>query len=56
VLARARLARARPAGRQTFYSARPAGLKPLVDWIARYRAFWTEHVDRLEQLLEKMDE
>jgi hypothetical protein len=23
---------------------------------AHYRAFWTEHVDRLEQLLEKMDE
>jgi hypothetical protein len=26
------------------------------DWIAHCHAFWTEHVDRLEQLLEKMDE
>jgi hypothetical protein len=31
-------------------------MKPLIDWIAHYRAFWTAHVDRLEQLLEKMDE
>ena len=30
-------------------------MKPLIDWIAHYRAFWTEHVDRLEQLLEKME-
>jgi hypothetical protein len=25
-------------------------------WIAHDRAFWTEPVDRLERLLEKMDE
>jgi DNA-binding transcriptional ArsR family regulator len=56
VLTRAGLTRARPAGRQTFYSARPPGLKPLVDWITHYRAFWPAHVVRLEQLLEKMDE
>jgi hypothetical protein len=31
-------------------------MKPLIDWIAHYRAFWTEHVDHLEQLLEKMDQ
>jgi hypothetical protein len=30
-------------------------VKPLFDWIAHYRAFWTEHVDRLDNLLEKMD-
>jgi hypothetical protein len=28
-------------------------MKPLIDWIAHYRAFWTEHVDRLQGLLEK---
>ena len=33
----------------------PGGMKPLIDWIARYRAFWTVHVDRLERLLEKME-
>jgi DNA-binding transcriptional ArsR family regulator len=43
-------------GRCVYYHVEPAGLKPLVDWITHYRAFWAEHVDRLEQLLEKMDE
>jgi DNA-binding transcriptional ArsR family regulator len=43
-------------GRCVYYRVKPRGLKPLIDWIAHYRAFWTEHVARLEQLLEKMDE
>jgi len=34
----------------------PGAMKPLIDWMAHYRSFWTEHVARLEQLLEKMDE
>jgi DNA-binding transcriptional ArsR family regulator len=42
-------------GRRVYYKVDPRGLEPLIDWIAHYRAFWTEHVDRLEQLLEKMD-
>jgi DNA-binding transcriptional ArsR family regulator len=43
-------------GRRIYYRVDPRGMKPLLDWIARYRAFWTEHLDRLEKLLEKMDE
>jgi DNA-binding transcriptional ArsR family regulator len=43
-------------GRCVYYRIEPRGIKPLVDWIAQYRAFWTEHVDRLAALLEKMDE
>jgi DNA-binding transcriptional ArsR family regulator len=43
-------------GRCVYYRVEPRGLKPLVDWIARYRAFWTDHLGRLERLLEKMDE
>ena len=42
-------------GRCAFYRVDSRGMKPLIDWIARYRAFWTEHVDRLERLLEDMD-
>jgi hypothetical protein len=34
----------------------PRGMRPLVDWIAHCRAFWTEHVDRLKKPLEQMDE
>jgi len=43
-------------GRCVYYRVEPRGMKPLLDWIAHYRAFWTEHVDRLERLLENMDE
>jgi DNA-binding transcriptional ArsR family regulator len=43
-------------GRNVYYHVEPRGLKPLVDWIAQYRAFWTERVGRLERLLEKMDQ
>jgi DNA-binding transcriptional ArsR family regulator len=42
-------------GRCVYYRVEPHGMKPLIDWIVHYRAFWTEHVGRLEQLLEKMD-
>jgi DNA-binding transcriptional ArsR family regulator len=42
-------------GRCVYYQVAPRGMKPLIDWIAHYRAFWTDHVDRLEALLEKMD-
>ncbi|MGK3985509.1 metalloregulator ArsR/SmtB family transcription factor [Sorangium sp. So ce136] len=50
------LVSARREGRLVYYRVEPSGMKPLIDWIAHYRAFWTEHVSRLEQLLEKMDE
>ena len=50
------LVNGRREGRCVYYRTVPAGMKPLIDWIAHYRAFWTEHVDRLERLLEKMDE
>ena len=43
-------------GRNVYYRVEPKGMKPLIDWIAHYRAVWTEHVDRLERLLAKMDE
>jgi DNA-binding transcriptional ArsR family regulator len=50
------LVRDRREGRLVFYRVEPRGMKPLIDWIAHYRVFWTEHVDRLSKLLEKMSE
>jgi DNA-binding transcriptional ArsR family regulator len=50
------LVKARREGRRVYYRVQPRGIKPLIDWIAHYRVFWTEHVDRLEQLLENMDQ
>lgn len=43
-------------GRCVYYRVEPRGMKPLIDWMAHYRAFWTESVGRLEKLLEKIDE
>jgi DNA-binding transcriptional ArsR family regulator len=42
-------------GRRVFYRVEPRGIKPLLGWIAHYRAFWTDRVGRLERLLERMD-
>src|SRR5471032_1057518 len=54
-LKNAGLVKGRRDGRLVYYRVDAKGMKPLIDWIAHYRAFWTEHVDRLERLLEKMD-
>jgi DNA-binding transcriptional ArsR family regulator len=45
----------RRAGRCVYYRVEPHGMKPLMDWIEHYRAFWTDRFGRLEKLLEKMD-
>jgi DNA-binding transcriptional ArsR family regulator len=49
------LVHGRREGRCVYYRVEPRGMKPLIDWIARYRAFWTEHLGRLEKLLGEMD-
>jgi len=46
----------RPAGRQTHYSAQPEALRPLIDWMALYGAFWRDRFDALEDLLNRMDQ
>ena len=50
------LVNGRREGRCVYYRVEPRGMKPLIDWITHYRAFWTERVERLERLLKKMDE
>jgi DNA-binding transcriptional ArsR family regulator len=42
-------------GRFVYYRVDPRGMKPLIDWVTHYRAFWTDRVGRLERLLETMD-
>lgn len=56
VLRRAGLVEGRPAGRETFYAARPEGLKPLLGWMGRYADFWEGRFDALEELLKRMDQ
>src|SRR5512145_3288435 len=55
-LKEAGLVNGRREGRLVYYRVEPRGMKPLVDWIAHYGAFWMDHLGRLERLLEKMDE
>lgn len=49
------LVRARKEGRNVYYEVEPQGLAPLVDWISHYQAFWKDRLQRLEQLLEKLE-
>ena len=56
VLKQAGLVGDRHEGRQTHYSARPAALTPLVDWTKEMTSFWESRLDRLEDLLKRMDQ
>jgi DNA-binding transcriptional ArsR family regulator len=56
VLKRAKLVRHRHEGRETHYSAQPDALAPMINWLDHYGAFWRERFDRLEDLLERMDD
>lgn len=50
------LVRDRHAGRETHYRAQPKGLAPLLDWMSLYGNFWRNRFDRLEALLNRMDQ
>ena len=54
-LREAGLVAGRKEGRNVYYRVEPKGIRPLIGWIAHYRQFWTDHIGRLEQLLETMD-
>jgi DNA-binding transcriptional ArsR family regulator len=56
LLKRAGLVGQRHEGRETHYSARSRGIAPLVDWVSTYGVFWREKIDRLEDLLKRMDQ
>ena len=55
-LKRAGLVSERREGRLAYYSVKRDGLKPLVDWIEHYQAFWADRLSRMKTLLEEMDE
>jgi DNA-binding transcriptional ArsR family regulator len=43
-------------GRHVYYRAEPRGLRPLIDWIGHYQAFWLDRLGELQKVLEEMDE
>jgi DNA-binding transcriptional ArsR family regulator len=54
-LKQAGLVAERPAGRNVYYRAHPAGLGPLVDWMSHYGVFWRERFANLRTLLKEID-
>ena len=56
VLKEAGLVRARPEGRQTHYSPEVGALSGLSDWSREMTNFWERRMDRLEDLLNRMDQ
>jgi DNA-binding transcriptional ArsR family regulator len=56
ILKHAGLVRYRRQGRETHYRAEPQALAPLIDWMSLYGAFWRDRFDRLEDLLNRMDQ
>jgi DNA-binding transcriptional ArsR family regulator len=56
VLKAAGLVQERPEGRVVHYRAEPKGLAPMMDWMRFYAVFWDERMDRLENLLNRMDQ
>jgi DNA-binding transcriptional ArsR family regulator len=55
VLKRTHLVRERKQGRFRYYRANSAGLRPVVNWIARYEAFWCRKLERLAALLDDIE-
>jgi DNA-binding transcriptional ArsR family regulator len=55
VLRASGLVRERREGRLVYYRAEPRGLRPLVNWLEHYRAFWPEHLEKLRSTLEEME-
>jgi DNA-binding transcriptional ArsR family regulator len=55
-LRKAGLVSERHDGRLVYYRVRPKGLRPLINWINHYQAFWPDRLDRLQALLKEMDE
>ena len=56
VLKQAGLVIDRREGRETHYSADPQRLAPLLNWMGLHGAFWRARFDRLETLLDRMDQ
>src|SRR5262245_61653677 len=54
-LRRAGLVAERRVGRNAYYRVRPGGLAPLITWIDRYQAFWSDRIERLQGVLKEMD-
>ncbi|MCG8490902.1 MAG: metalloregulator ArsR/SmtB family transcription factor [Sneathiellales bacterium] len=56
VLREVKLIRQEKLGRFVQYEVNPEGLIIVLEWLAKYRAYWPERISDLEELLKDMDE
>ena len=42
-------------GPERLLPRRPAGLRPVINWLDRYQAFWSDRIERLKGPLKEMD-
>ncbi len=56
VLRHAGLVREERQGRFVNYEVDPEGLTVILQWLAKYRAYWPAHVEALKALLRDMDQ
>jgi DNA-binding transcriptional ArsR family regulator len=43
-------------GRRRFYRTNADQLKPIYDWVAPFERYWSESYDRLDEILEQIQE
>jgi len=56
VLQQGNLIHMRRAGRETLSSLNPDALKPVVDWLSYFEAFWDTHLTNLHDVLSNSEE
>jgi DNA-binding transcriptional ArsR family regulator len=56
VLEEAGLITTRKVGREKRHYLNPAPMQGIADWIERYRRFWEERLDRLEAVLQEIQQ
>src|ERR1700758_5789690 len=54
VLSEVGLVRCRAEGRRRLYRLEPARLRPLHDWLSKYEQAWNVRLDRIDDLLHKL--
>jgi len=56
VLNQVGLVKERREGRQRLYRMNPEPLKPIYDWVAPFQQYWSEKFERLDHVLQGMQE
>ena len=56
VLSEVGLVKCRAEGRRRLYSLEPARLRPMHDWLAKYKRAWNERLDRMDDYLQDLQQ